>query len=98
MTMESVDLGKTQITDKIRVSSAAILYAHEPWGPRWQVETWIFSDDRRQASRQIIHGSVSHPPEQADPMWRRAVRVNEAIAKNLAALFAPSATAGAMTK
>lgn len=44
----------TQITELIRVSSAAIYYEHEN---RFQVETWIFSSDPIQKSRQFIHGS-----------------------------------------
>lgn len=51
--MENIDLGKTQITDKIRVSSAAIWYEYDNY---YQLETWIFSDDKEvQKSRQVIH-------------------------------------------
>lgn len=55
-TPKNQDLGKTQITDKIRVSSAAIYY-NEWEGERYQYETWIFSSDERQKSTQAIHGS-----------------------------------------
>ena len=48
------DLGKTQITPLVRVSSAAIWYEHEN---RYQVETWVFSDDPFSPSRMFIHGS-----------------------------------------
>ncbi len=53
--LPNINLGKTQITDKIRVSSAAIFY--EAWfGDYYQLETWIFSDDKElQRSRQVIH-------------------------------------------
>jgi len=54
----NIDLAKTQITQDIRVSSAA-LYREEYFGSYWMVETWIFSDDPRQQSHQIIHGDPS---------------------------------------
>jgi hypothetical protein len=54
----NIDLGKTQITDKIRVSSAA-LYRKEYFGSYWLVETWIFSDDPHQQNDQIIHGTCA---------------------------------------
>lgn len=57
--MKNEDLGKTQITDKIRVSSAAIFY--EEWfGKYYQIETWIFSTDPRIKSTMVIHGTCSH--------------------------------------
>jgi len=54
--LPNIDLGKTQITDKIRVSSAAIFY-QEMFGDYYQVETWIFSDDERIKSKMQIHGT-----------------------------------------
>ena len=51
---KNIDLGKTQITDLIRVSSAAIYY-EEMFGSFYQIETWIFSDDERVKSRMFIH-------------------------------------------
>lgn len=55
---KNVDLGKTQITDKVRVSSAAIFY-DEWFGKRYQLETFIFSDDKSiQQTTQIIHCST----------------------------------------
>ena len=60
--MDNKDLGKTQITPKIRLSSAAIYYEHQN---RYQVETWVFSDDKSaQRSRQFIHGSDYGPLDQ----------------------------------
>lgn len=51
--LRNIHLGKTKITDKIRVSSAAIWYE---WYNYYQLETFIFSDDKElQKSRQIIH-------------------------------------------
>lgn len=52
----NINFGKTQITDKIRVSTAAI-YSAAHFGEYWQVETWCFSDDPRQRSFQVIHGT-----------------------------------------
>ena len=52
--LPNVDLGKTQITDKIRVSSAAIFY-QELFGNFYQLETFIFSDDKRLKTRMFIH-------------------------------------------
>lgn len=55
--LPNIDLGKTQITDKIRVSSAAIFY-QEMFGDYYQIETWIFSDDKSLKSRMFIHGNT----------------------------------------
>lgn len=52
----NIDLGKTQITKDIRVSSAAIFYDEE-FGKRYQLETFIFSYDKRFRTRQTIHFS-----------------------------------------
>lgn len=52
----NVDIGKTRITDKIRVSSAIIFYEIGTMY-YFQYETWVFSDDDRQKSRQFIHGT-----------------------------------------
>lgn len=54
----NIDLGKTKISDAVRVSSAAIYY--EEWfGDFYQLETFIFSDDPKIKGRQIIHKTVS---------------------------------------
>lgn len=56
--MKNQDLGKTQISDTVRVSSAAVFY--EEWfGAYWQYETFIFSKDPLIKSRQVIHGTCS---------------------------------------
>ena len=57
-TVKNIDLGKTQITDNVRVSSAA-LHRVEWQGSWWLVETWIFSDDPRQRNVQVVHGECS---------------------------------------
>lgn len=54
----NVTLSQDSITPKVWVSTAAIcLGAH--FGLYWQVETWIFSEDPRQRTRQVIHGTRS---------------------------------------
>ena len=51
----NIGLGKTQITEQIRVSSAAIFYEHTDWGiPYYQYETFIFSDDPKFKTRMFI--------------------------------------------
>lgn len=57
--MKNIDLGKTQITEQVRVSSAAIFYKSPFFGDYYQFETFIFSEDKGvQKSRQIIHGTT----------------------------------------
>ncbi len=80
-----VRLPKTQITDKIRVSSAAIHYPHDAFGERWQFETWIFSDDPRQCSRHVIHGSASRLP--AAFLEAKTLRIHESIVRCLREKF-----------
>lgn len=56
--LPNIDLGKTKITDKVRVSSAAIFYK-EYFGDFYQLETWVFSEDKKvQESKQVIHGTT----------------------------------------
>ena len=55
--MENIDLGKTRITDKIRVSSAAIFYGGNWFGDYYQYETFIFSDDDTFKTRTFIWGT-----------------------------------------
>lgn len=52
----SVDLGKIKINDLVRVSSAAIFLSAN-FGDYTQYETWIFSKDNKQKTRQVIHGT-----------------------------------------
>lgn len=64
----NIDLGKTRITDRIRVSSAA-LHRTEWHGSYWLIETWIFSDDPAQKCHQVIHGTPTsfqgeRPPDE----------------------------------
>lgn len=79
----NIDLGKTQITLLIRVSSAAIFY-EEYFGNRYQIETLIFSDDPRQRFKQIIHGSCSGDNENlADHLVKKCQKIHKQIADNL---------------
>jgi hypothetical protein len=73
--MENKDLGKTQITDKIRVSSASIFYAHNEWGGVYhQYETWIFSSDPTIKSRQFIWGSSTYESDKLKMLTENAHR------------------------
>lgn len=82
--LPNVDLGKTQITDKIRVSSAAIFY-QEMFGDYYQLETWIFSDDERQKSRMVIHCTTGReiPQREKD----KVSKIHKRIADNLLKIY-----------
>lgn len=82
--LPNIDLGKTQITDKIRVSSAAIFY--EFWGgDYYQLETFIFSDDPSQKTRMIIHGTTGR--EVSEIRKQEVYKVHKYIADNLIKKF-----------
>lgn len=67
--LPNIDLGKTQITDKIRVSSAAIFY-EEIFGSYYQLETFIFSDDKeRQPTKMQIHCTTGVEIPQSKIDW-----------------------------
>lgn len=57
---KNTNLNSSVINGKIRVSTAIIYYdsvnAYYPY-PYLQYETYIFSDDKRQKTKQIIHGT-----------------------------------------
>jgi hypothetical protein len=76
---KSHDLGKTQITDKIRVSSAALYYQAD-FGDYYQYETWIFSDDIRQRSKQVIHGTSLYTSKNLEDKTKK---VHKYISDNL---------------
>ena len=84
---DAIDLGKTQITGKIRVSSAARPRAN--FGGWWLVETWIFSDDPRQRNRQVVHGEcfLHHDCPPNRDLCGKARKVHDYIAANLKAKF-----------
>lgn len=81
--MKAIDLGKTQITDDIRVSSAAIWY-DQPWfGSYYQVETFIFSNDKdKQRQVMVIHGTTSGDKV---PQWliEKCAKVHNSMVKGL---------------
>ena len=78
--MENQDLGHTKITDKIRVSSAGIFREDGIWGKHFIVETWCFSDDPRQNSFQVIHGT---PSRITDFYKKKITKIHNYIANNL---------------
>lgn len=78
---KNIDLGKTRITDKVRVSSAAIWY-EEMFGNYYQLETWIFSDDERQKSVMVIHGT-SWGSEIPQKLIDKTKKVHKYLADNM---------------
>lgn len=83
--MKTQDLGKTQISDNIRVSSAAIFY--EAWfGNYFQVETWIFSENPLIKSKQIIHGTCNEYLNYK--LVAKCEKVHDYISNNLIAKLA----------
>jgi len=79
--MENLNLGKTRITDTIRVSSAGIAYQETEWGvPYYQYETFIFSDNPKFRTRMFIWGTSSgHEP--LEKMGKLTERAHRRIAK-----------------
>lgn len=56
--MSNFNIDSTIITPKVRVSTAAIHYSDRGYGSRYQIETFIFSDDPGQKTIQRIHGDI----------------------------------------
>lgn len=87
--IKNIDLGKTQITDKIRVSSAAIWY--ESWYGSWyggyyQYETFVFSNDKEaQKSIQVIHGT--YVGGTSSRLLSKTKKIHKYIADNLIQKF-----------
>lgn len=79
--LSNVNLGKTQITPEIRVSSAAIFY--EEWfGNYYQYETWVFSENKElQRSVMVIHGTSGEMMPES--MIKKTQKVHQYIANNL---------------
>lgn len=79
--VQNIDLGKTRISDVVRVSSAAIWYeAH--FGNYFQLETWIFSEDKSvQKSHQVIHGTCGKNIPQS--LIDKTKKVHQQIANEL---------------
>lgn len=79
-----IRIKQTQITDFIRVSTAAICYEDE-FLTYYQYETWIFSDEPKQRTRQIIHACSRY-----DPDWKiemKAEKVHDYISNNLKQIY-----------
>ena len=71
------------ITDKIRVSTAAIWreeILYDSLHKYWLIETWCFSDDPTQKSFQVIHGTPNYLYDQI--RWK-ARKVHKYIVENL---------------
>jgi len=79
----SKNIAHNTITDKIRVSSAVIHYdfvnMYCPY-PYEQYETWIFSKDPNQKSRQIIHGTHS---QESETLKQKTIKIHNYIVNNL---------------
>lgn len=78
--MENVKILHTQITDNVRVSSAAIFY---PSQNRFQVETIVFSKDDRQPFRMFIHGSIFGEIEPGERLFEVAKTFNRRASRLL---------------
>jgi len=80
--MKNCRILHTQITPNIRVSSAAIWYGPSYYSikGRFQYETFCFSDDPKQKTFQVIHGSWG------DIDWRHlrdVIKIHRFIVFNL---------------
>ena len=84
--VDSENILTTQITDDIRVSSAA-WFTGAHFGDYTQIETWIFSNNSDIESTQIIHGTYSGHGEIPELYRARAIKAHEHIAKNLKEKF-----------
>lgn len=84
------NIASTQITEDIRVSTAAIYY-DEWFGERWQIETFIFSNNKTlQKTRMIIHGSESNEDRvlnKSGNLIEKAIKVHNYISRNLISEF-----------
>ena len=88
MRRNNIKIIQTQIQDvpEIRVSTAGIWYPpeyHSPHG-RFQYETWCFSDDNRQQSFQIIHGSDK---DICFYCLRKAIKIHRYVSNNLKSIY-----------
>lgn len=81
--MKSRNLASTIITPKIRVSSGVIDYDAAPV-PYTQYETFIFSNDPSQRTRQIIHGTDF---QESKFQCERAVKIHGQIVRNLQEIY-----------
>ncbi len=79
-----MQIAHNHITPSIRVSTAALRRRDPYWSDYWLVETWVFSDDPRQRSFQVCHGSW---PGLYDHCLERARKVHGHITRNLELKF-----------
>ena len=77
---QNKSIAHTKITDKIRVSTAAIQSSFQ-YDTYYQYETWCFSEDPRQRTFQKIHGTDSRNDNKH--MIRDAIKVHSYIVWNL---------------
>ena len=80
----------TKITPDIRVSTAGIWYYPEGnWSPygRFQYETWCFSNNSKQKSFQVIHGSSE---EISKYLLMKAIKIHRHIVNNLKRKYNPN--------
>ena len=83
----NVSIKQDQITDKVRVSTAAIWYnIYNEYGltPYYQYETWCLSNDPQQRSFQVIHGTSS---SQNAYYHNEAIKVHKYIVNNLISIL-----------
>ena len=82
----NIRIMQSQISDSIRVSTAGIWYSGEFFSlmGRYQIETWCFSDDRKQRSFQVIHGSSNNIDLK---LIQKAIKIHCYITKNLRKLI-----------
>ena len=83
---QSHQLAHCAVTKRIRVSTAAI-YREDRLGMYWQVETWIFSNDARQKSRQVVHGTFGGLNGPSGEFVAKALRAHRHISNNMIQLF-----------
>lgn len=80
--MENLDLGKTQITNEIRVSSAAIFYEYNSWGGSyWQYETFIFSNNKDKFKTRMFIWGTSIGETSSEKMKVITRRAHDRISK-----------------
>ena len=79
----NIRIMQTKITPHIRISSAGIFY-NEAWGPRFQYETWCFSDDPKQKSFQVIHGSDGTISQY---YLKKSIKIHRQIVSNLQEMY-----------
>ena len=83
----NIKIKHTQITSNIRVSTAAIWREeifYDGLHRYWLIETWCFSDDLRQKSFQVVHGT---PGYLYDRIRWKARKVHGYIVNNLKTKF-----------